>query len=1034
MRNKYTISYIPSILLAILLVVTLPQFLVGQFIGKDWSNTISSASNESFHDILEMSNGQLVSVGEASPGKKGGKDGIVVISDFFTGQTINKIFLGGKKDDVIQKVVQHWDGSLLLAGHTSSQGKLSREAWLINVDVNGKVLWEKTFGSTKEDAFTAIGITKTGKIAVAGKMGSKKGKTWLLILDKEEVIAEYYLGKGELDLVRDLVISPDDKVVLTGTTSKANGQRAGDVWLIQANLNGDIEWQRTFGDNKWEEGLAITNTNGGGYAVAGLTKSKGAGEMDMWMIKTNRAGDLSWDKTYGGGDEDIAHDIIQTYDGGFALVGITKSHSSGARRYNMAVVKTDIEGRIEWEENFGGNREDMGNCLTQVHDGSILVGGSTSQNNGKKEAWFLKTLPSKDDIYALASAANSSSLVLTSPQFVNTNARDFLRGDDQAYLTFSVTNQSNEPLINVFAEIRPVLQVVGLNFQEKVMIGALMPKETKQINIPLSGSNRLQKGMSSFQINVLTANKMMASTEATIYSKQVTPATLAFGGHSWSNNNTRSGGSYKAVLEVNIKNLGEQSAQNIKGEFILPTGVKAISQPSFTIDYLRPNSTHIAAFDFIVNATADYTQATIPVKCVLLEQGARDTIKGTFTLNVNKPTDQISGARSPRSSKDLIWLSPNPDEQGKRIITEKDFVDIKIKAVSNKELKADDFTIYLNNSAQDGSKIDPPRLSSPNQKGISVTQTFESRLQLQMGENTIEVEVYDEDGNVKTVPIKITYTPERPNLHILAIGPTHEDLQYTGADARDFANAFANQEDKLFNKVFIKSLSEKETTKKDDIQKALLDMQFNYEANAEESITDKDLLIVFISSHAKRDGRNFLILPSDYSAKYESIYSLDYERDIVQYLKNINCKKLMFIDACNSGAAYANVSGTKSVTDDGLAAAINKINSTLSGMSTFTSCQKREKSYEDKKWKNGAFTEGILEAFNNQAFVGKRGRNFRADKDNDGIITIGELKDYLAKRVPHLVKNQKKDAPTTQIPLMTNNELGDDFPLFIIDQ
>ncbi len=1004
-------------------------FLQGQFGGTDWSNTLGGNGNETIEDVLELSNNQIVSVGKTTAGDKGGIDGLVVISDFFSGQTLQKIFLGGQKEDVIQKVVQHWDGSLVLAGYTSSKGKYSQEAWLINITTDGTVLWEKTYGSTKRDNFSAIGINKAGQIVAAGKNGSKKGKAWLTLLDKGEIKGEYLLGKGEFDNVSDLIITAQDKLILTGTTSKGNGQRAGDIWLVQANFDGAVEWQRTYGGNNWEEGLALTQTNDGGYALAGLTKSKGAGETDMWIVKTNPQGDLVWDQTYGGGDEDIAHDIIQTYDGGFAMVGITKSHSPGARRYNMSLIKTAIDGSVEWEKDFGGNREDLGNCLAQLHDGSIIIGGSTSSSNNKNEAWLLKTLPNKEDIYILANAANNNSLLIS-------NVKDIasLRGNDQDYLTFDITNKSNLSLVNIFAEVSPLLQVVGINFQEKVMIGTLMPQQTKQVHIPISGGEQLQEGMSNLQINILSSNRLVASTNANVFSKQVLPAALAFGGHYFNTNTTRSSGSYKANLELNIQNFGEKTAQKIQGRFIAPTGVKSISEPSFTIEYLRPNSTHIAVFDFIVDQGLNYPDGKIPVECIINEQGSIDTIRGTFTLNINRPSELTSGARSPRSSKDLIWLSPNPDEQGSRIITDKDFVDIKIKAVSNNKLKADDFTIYLNNSAQDGSKIDPPSLSPPNRKGASYTQTFDSQIQLKLGKNIIEVEVYDEEGNVKTIPIEITYAPERPNLHILAIGPTHEDLKYTGADAKDFANAFANQENKLFNKVFIKSLSEKETTNKDDIQKALLDLQFNYEVSSEGAITDKDLLIVFISSHAKRDGRNFLILPSDYSPKYEAIYSLDYERDIVHYLKNINCKKLMFIDACNSGAAYASVSGTKSVTDDGLAKAINQINSTLSGMSTFTSCRKREKSYEDEKWQNGAFTEAILEALQNQSFADKKGKNYLADTDKDGILTIGELKTFLANRVPYLVKNQKKEAPTSQVPLMTNNELGDDFPLFVLER
>jgi len=101
----------------------------------------------------------------------------------------------------------------------------------------------------------------------------------------------------------------------------------------------------------------------------------------MWLIRTNKNGELAWDKTYGGSDEDIAHGIVQTYDGGFGLVGITKSHIRGSRRYNLSLVKTDRYGMLEWEENFGNNKEDIGNCIAQVHDGSLYIGGGTTTEN-----------------------------------------------------------------------------------------------------------------------------------------------------------------------------------------------------------------------------------------------------------------------------------------------------------------------------------------------------------------------------------------------------------------------------------------------------------------------------------------------------------------------------------------------------------------------------------------------------------------------------------------------------------------------------
>ena len=1008
----------------------------GQSKRIDWNGAVGGESNDQILDVIETANGYLVAVGETNINSKGEKDGLILITDFFTGKVLTKKRMGGSKEDVLSSVTQHWDGTLILAGHTASKGYGEKDAWLVNMDMKGNILWEQTYGTPQSDNFKSVVITKQGQIAAVGELGSKKGQAWLMLLNKDVIISEFKLGDGAIGTVEDMVISNSGDLVLTGTTKKGNGQKAGDAWLMKTNIQGEKEWIKYYGGNSWEEALALTTTSNNGYAIAGLTKSKGAGDMDMWLVKTTKDGDLEWDQTYGGKDADIANGIVQTYNSGYALLGVTKSHTPGARRYNMSLVQTNEYGQQEWQENFGGNREDIGNCITQVHDGSLFLGGGTSSmGNGEKDAWLIKTTANQEDLFELShlAASNKGKVAISEFTFYGNkkNAAFEIKPNEKAYLYFEAKNNSREPLLNVSAEIKPLIQAAGLHFPDKLVIGNLLPGQSKGISIPVKSDDRLQKGISNLQVNLLTSNQLLQSAETNIYSSQLVPATLVIAEDSFTRQATR-GSSYRAVLTVSIQNLGDQSAEDILGEFFPPPGIKPMADTKFKIDYLRPNSTHTASFDFMVDVSKSYNDGKVPVECTIKEKGGKP-ISGTYTLHLNKPEMNAGNARSPRSSKDLIWISPNPDEGGASRISDKEFVDIKVKAVSNNELKAQDFKIYLNNSAQDGSKHDTPALSKANRKGAAFTQTYENKVQLKLGVNIIEVEVLDAAGNVKTVPIEITYAPERPNLHVLAIGPTHEDLKYTGADAKDFADAFRNQENGLFNKVFIHALSEKDNTKKDNIKKALIDLQFNYQSNTKESISDKDLLIVFISSHAKQDGRNFVILPSDFEPRYESIYSLDFEKDIIQYLANINCKKLMFLDACNSGSAYTAVSGMKS-TDKGLAEAINAINSTLPGMSTITSCQKQEKSYEDKAWKNGAFTESILEAFSNKSFADKSGRNYRSDMNNDNIITLGELSKYIKKRVPYLVSSAKPDAPTTQVPKVTNNELGDNFPIYHLNK
>jgi len=213
----------------------------GQSKRIDW-NIIDAREDAQIFDVLEASNGFLVAVGETSTNTKGGKDGLVLITDFYSGETKTKRLLGGQKDDVIQSVVQHWDGTLWLAGYTASKGKGHKDAWLINMDLDGTVLWENTYGSAQSDAFKSIVLTQEGKIAAVGSLGSKNGQAWLMILEKYEIIAEYQLGKGQLGSVAEMVVTSDDELVLTGTTKKAKKQRAGDAWLLKTNLKGQTKW------------------------------------------------------------------------------------------------------------------------------------------------------------------------------------------------------------------------------------------------------------------------------------------------------------------------------------------------------------------------------------------------------------------------------------------------------------------------------------------------------------------------------------------------------------------------------------------------------------------------------------------------------------------------------------------------------------------------------------------------------------------------------------------------------------------------
>jgi uncharacterized caspase-like protein len=103
------------------------------------------------------------------------------------------------------------------------------------------------------------------------------------------------------------------------------------------------------------------------------------------------------------------------------------------------------------------------------------------------------------------------------------------------------------------------------------------------------------------------------------------------------------------------------------------------------------------------------------------------------------------------------------------------------------------------------------------------------------------------------------------------------------------------------------------------------------------------------------------------------------------------------------------------------------------GVSTLSSCSSTEKSYEDPKWGNGAFTKALLEAFGDVQCTDING-SFRADTNGDSIVRLGELYEFLRRRVPELVKQTIPNAPTTQTPFMPESQLDVNLPIYFIEK
>jgi hypothetical protein len=261
---------------------------------------------------------------------------------------------GGVNDDRAYSVIQTNDDGFALAGSTISTVAGLQDFYLVKTDENGNILWNRTYGGQGSDTARSLIQTSDGGYALAGDTTS--------FGNLSSVFLSY------------------------------------DFWLVKTDPNGIMLWNQTYGgyrqffENGTEYGGSMANTvvqtSDGGYALSGRTYAIGAGLSDFYLVKTDENGNMLWNMTYGGEENDFPLSMIQTRDEGFALAGYTESFGAGNQDYWL--IKIDSNGNMEWNQTFGGTGYDEATSLVQTEDGGyVLVGTSTSVENG--DIWLIKT-------------------------------------------------------------------------------------------------------------------------------------------------------------------------------------------------------------------------------------------------------------------------------------------------------------------------------------------------------------------------------------------------------------------------------------------------------------------------------------------------------------------------------------------------------------------------------------------------------------------------------------------------------------------
>ncbi len=305
---------------------------------------------------------------------------------------------GGGGDDGGLSIWPAEDGGYVITGYTTMD-EGDKDLWMIKVDQEGTKVWDKTFGGIKDDLGWSVQTTKDGSyilVGTTGSFGSGGKDIWLIKTDEEgEETWDVVFGGTEDEWGLCLVETEDGYVILGVTSSQGSGGL--DLWLIKTDREGDLVWDKTFGGTKDELAGSFERSDDGGYIIVATTVSPGPDGCgkDIWLIKTDTEGNLVWDETFDKERDEIGSALLETEDG-YIILGTIESPEGR----DLWLAKADLEGCLMWDKTFGGSGDDGGWAIQRSNNGGYILAGYTeSQGSGNQDLWLIKADSEGEEVW-----------------------------------------------------------------------------------------------------------------------------------------------------------------------------------------------------------------------------------------------------------------------------------------------------------------------------------------------------------------------------------------------------------------------------------------------------------------------------------------------------------------------------------------------------------------------------------------------------------------------------------------------------------
>ncbi|WP_185288505.1 T9SS type A sorting domain-containing protein [Chryseobacterium lactis] len=333
--------------------------------------------------------------------------------------------LGGNDNESAFSIQATADGGYIMVGISNyvdgdvTENHGNNDCWVVKLDPNGNIQWQKSLGGSGNDQGQSVHPTSDGGYIIAASSVSSDGDVagnhgqgdyWIIKLDSNGNMEwQKSLGGSGNDIPRSIQPTSDSGYIVAGSSTSTDGDVIGnhgnsDYWIVKLDAGGNIQWQKSLGGSDGDAASSIQQTYDGGYIIGGTSSSTDGdvignhGGVDYWIVRLSYDGSLLWQKSLGGSGNDYCYFIRETYESGYIVAGASPSiGESPIPNYDYRIIKLSNNGAVQWDKYFGGSGYDVAQTVRQATNWDFIISGSSTStngnvtgNHGSQDYWILR--------------------------------------------------------------------------------------------------------------------------------------------------------------------------------------------------------------------------------------------------------------------------------------------------------------------------------------------------------------------------------------------------------------------------------------------------------------------------------------------------------------------------------------------------------------------------------------------------------------------------------------------------------------------